>query len=128
MRVNEDSNNDDTFQNLELNSVTENDGRDEIFATLDISLRNVVRAHDATLKVKVDIGALLNILPVRTIKRMYPELLDESGVPSKRHLSHRPTILTAYNGAAMSHHGTIVIPCSFGKRQCDTECYAVETP
>ena len=59
---------------------------------------------------------------------MYPELLDESGVPSKQHLRHRPTILTAYNGAAMTHNGTIVIPCSYGKRQCDTEFYVVETP
>ena len=59
---------------------------------------------------------------------MYPELLDESVVPSKQHLRHRPTILTAYNGAAMTHHGTIVIPCSYGKRQCDTELYVVETP
>ena len=59
---------------------------------------------------------------------MYPELLDDSGVPSKRHLRHRPTILTVYNGAAMTQHGTIVILCSYGKRQCDTEFYVVETP
>ena len=37
MRVNEDSNDEDTFQHLDFNSVTENDGRYEIFATLDIS-------------------------------------------------------------------------------------------
>ncbi len=42
-----------------------------------------------SVKVKVDTGAQGNILPVRTFKRMYPELLDESGVPSKRHLRHR---------------------------------------
>ena len=128
LRVNEDGTDDDTFQHLEFNSVTENDGRDEIFATLEIALRNGTRERDATLKVKVDTGAQGNILPVRTFKRMYPELLDESGVPSKRHLRHRPTILTAYNGAAMAHHGTIVIQCSYGKRQCDTEFYVVETP
>ena len=49
LRVNEDSNDDDTFQHLEFNSVTNNDGRDEIFATLDISLRNGARERDATL-------------------------------------------------------------------------------
>ena len=113
---------------MEFNSVTNNDGRDEVFATLDISLRNGARERDATLKVKVDTGAQGNILPARTFKRMFPELLDESGVPSKQHLRHRPTILTAYNGAAMTHHGTIVIPCSYGERQCDTEFYVVETP
>ena len=111
-----------------FNSVTDNDGRDEIFATLDIALRNGAREGDATLKVKVDTGDQGNILPVRTFKRMYPELLDESGVPSKRHLGHRPTTLTAYNGAAMTQHGTIVIPCSYGKRQCDIEFYVVGTP
>ena len=128
LRVNEYSNDDDTFQHLEFNSVTNNDGRDEIFVTLDISLRNGARERDATLKVKVDTGAQGNILPVRTFKRMYPELLDESGVPSKQHLRYQPMILTAYNGAAMTHHGSIVIPCSYGKRQCDTEYYVVETP
>ena len=40
LRVNEDSTDDDTFQHLEFNSVTDNDGRDEIFATLYIALRN----------------------------------------------------------------------------------------
>ena len=65
---------------------------------------------------------------MRTFQRIYPVVLDESGVPSKRNLRHRPTILTAYNGAAMTHHGTIVIPCSYGKRQCGTEFYVVETP
>ena len=72
------------------------------FLRLWISLRNGARERDATLKVKVDTGAQWNILPVRIFKRMYPELLDESGVPSKRHLRHRPTILTAFNGAAMT--------------------------
>ena len=32
-------------------------------------------------------------------------------------------ILTAYNGAAMTHHGTIVIPCSYGSK-----FFVVETP
>ena len=124
LRVNEDITGDDTFQHLEFKSVTDNDGRDEIFATLVIALRNGTRERDATLKVKVNTGPQGNIIPVRTFKRMYPELLDDSGVPSKRHLRHRPTILTAYNGAAMTHHGTIVIPCSYGKRQCgDAEFY-----
>ena len=93
MRVNKDSNDDATFQHLEFNTVTENDGRDEISATLDISLRNGAWERDATLKVKVDTDAQGNILPVRPFKRMYPELLDESGVPSKRHLRHWPTIM-----------------------------------
>ena len=109
MRVNVDGTDDDTFQHLGFNSVTDNDGRDEIFATLDIALRNGARERGVTLTVKVDTGAQGNILQVRTFKRMYPELLDESGVPSKRYLRHRPTILTTYNGAAMTHHGTIVI-------------------
>ena len=39
--------------------------------------------RDVTLKVKVDTGAQGNILPVRTFKRMHPELLDESEIPSK---------------------------------------------
>ena len=97
------------------------------FATLAISLRNGAQERDATLNVKVDAGAQENILPVQTFKRMYLKLLDESGGPSKRHLLHRPTIMTAYNGAAMTHHGTIVIPCSYGNQQCDTEFYVVDT-
>ena len=115
---------------MESNSVTENDGRDEILATLDSSLRNGARERDASLKVKVDIGAQGNILQMRTFKRMYPELLDESGVPSKRHLRHRPPDTNTDGLQWCSHdtHGTIVIPCSYGKRQCETESCVVETP
>ena len=36
LRVNEDSNDNDTFQDLEFNSVAENNGRDKILAILDI--------------------------------------------------------------------------------------------
>ena len=32
------------------------------------------------------------------------------------------------NGLRWCCHGTIVVPCSYGKRQCDTEFYIVETP
>ena len=59
---------------------------------------------------------------------MYPRTVRREWSPVKTTFAPPSTILTAYNGAAMTHHGTIVIPCSYGKRQCDTAFYVVETP
>ena len=53
------------------------DTRDEIFATLNITLQHRPGSH--TLKVKVDTGAQGNILPLRTFRRMFPQSLDVEG-------------------------------------------------
>ena len=78
---------DDHYEQLHFDDVSvKDDACDEVFATLKIKLRNGTRERPASLKVKVDTGAQGNILPLRTFRRMYPELLDANGFPATKSL------------------------------------------
>ena len=120
---------DDHFEQLHFDDVSvKHDARDEVFATLKIKLRNGTRERPASLKVKVDTGAQGNILPLRTFRRMYPELLDANGFPATKSLRKCTTILTAYNGESIRHYGTLKIQCAHRQHGCDIEFYVADTP
>ena len=120
---------DDHFEQLHFDDVSvKDDARDEVFATLKIKLRNGTRERPASLKVKVDTGAQGNILPLRTFRRKYPELLDANGFPATKSLRKCTTILTAYNGESIRHYGTLKIPCAHRQHGCDIEFYVADTP
>ena len=120
---------DEHFEQLHFDDVSvKDDARDEVFATLKIKLRNGTRERPASLKVKVDTGAQGNILPLRTFRRMYPELLDANGFPATKSLRKCTTILTAYNGESIHHYGTLKIPCAHRQHGCDIEFYVADTP
>ena len=64
------------FDNVKVGA----DNRDEVYATLNIELKNRPDIP-ATLKAKVDTGAQGNVLPLRTYKRMYPSDIAADGLP-----------------------------------------------
>ncbi|XP_014671070.1 PREDICTED: uncharacterized protein K02A2.6-like isoform X3 [Priapulus caudatus] len=103
------------------------DQRDEIFANLSITLRNKPGNH--TLKVKVDTGAQGNVLPLRTFRRAFPELLDTKGYPRDGTVQQEPTKLYAYNGAAMHQYGCVKVRCQYKDgKWLSTRFYVVDTP
>ena len=101
---------DDHFEQLHFDDVSVKDDAREVFATLKIKPRNGTRERPASIKVKVDTGAQGNILPLRTFRRMYPELLDANGFPATKSLRRCTTILTAYKGESIRQYGTLKIP------------------
>ena len=64
---NEETNHTDNFvQKLD----TDEDGKTYVKAELDLQLPH--HKYKSTLKVKLDMGAEANILPLRTYKKMFP--------------------------------------------------------
>ncbi|XP_068757879.1 uncharacterized protein [Montipora capricornis] len=55
--------------------------RDEAFAKIPVELPNVDHPNPE-LKVKVDTGAQGNILPLRIYKNLFPDNVDENGLPT----------------------------------------------
>ena len=55
-----------------------------VLAHLDVKLPN--RPGRDTLKVKLDMGAEANILPVRTYRNMFPERMLADGTPDPEYL------------------------------------------
>ncbi|CAM1302408.1 Uncharacterised protein r2_g1227 [Pycnogonum litorale] len=82
--------------------------RDKTFTMLDIILQNKPGCHK--LKLKVDTGAQRNTLPLRILRKMFPERMDSNGTPRTTKSNVR---LLAYNGTEIEHYGTISIPCRF---------------
>ena len=63
---------------------TAKDGKAYVLAQLDVKLPN--RPRRDTLKVKLDMGAEANILPVKTYSKMFPEMILADGTPDPEHL------------------------------------------
>lgn len=97
--------------NIYIDGVPQADQRDELVATLNITLDHKPGNH--TLKVKVDTGAQGNVLPLRTFRKAFPELIDDRGYPRDGAIRQQPTKLYAYNGTAIQQYGCVEIPCQY---------------
>ena len=96
------------FEPLNFDAIdSETNQRKEAIASLHIKLSNRPGVHQ--LKAKVDTGAQANTLPLRTFRNMFPEQVDNEGIP--QHLPNSGTVLSAYNGTQIMQFGTVVIPC-----------------
>ena len=67
-----------SFDVIKINSV-EHDTRREAFPKLNIKLQNRPGTHE--LKAKVDTGAEGNTLPLRIFQKMFPESVNDCGLP-----------------------------------------------
>ena len=76
----ENSSSDNFVQKLD----TARDGKTYVLAELDVQLPH--HKYRSTLKVKLDMGAEANILPLRTYKKMFPHQLLPDGTPDAQFL------------------------------------------
>ena len=93
--------------------------------TVNIGLHSISSRRTA-LKAKLDTGAQGNILPLRLYRQMYPENLSPEGFPEPGALDHSPTVLTAYGGAKLVHHGKCKIACDFNGRKSVATFFVTE--
>ena len=75
---------------------------------------------------KVDTGAQGNILPLRVYRQIYPQRVNNDGLPST--LKPSPTVLTAYNGTTIKQFGTITLDCQYqGSEWAPAKFYIADT-
>lgn len=122
-----------TFESIQVSTCSMTDAsddpedRNEAFALLDIDLarKDSVRYN---IKLKVDTGAQGNTLPLRIFRRMYPEKLDDAGLPKKID-KEAGVKLTAYNGSRIPCLGSVIIPCRYESPDwTSTKFYVVDVP
>ena len=63
---------------------TTTDGKTYVLTDLDVKLPT--RPQRDTMRVKLDMGAEANILPVRTYNKMFPDRVLEDGTPDPKYL------------------------------------------
>ena len=116
-----------TFNSIHVSSFClEENERDEAFATLNIRLTSRPGTHK--LELKVDTGAQVNTLPLRTYRRMFPNSLNGDGNPKHNALNQTSIILTAYNGTQIKCFGTVDIDCNYSSIWTNTKFYVVDVP
>ena len=104
-----------TFNSIHVSSFClEENERDEAFATLNIRLTSRPGTHK--LELKVDTGAHVNTLPLRTYRRMFPNSLNGDGNPKHNALNQTSITLTAYNGTQIKCFGTVDIDCNYSSK------------
>ena len=112
------------FEELDFDTIDQRNQRKEAIASLNIRLSNRPGTHH--LRAKVDTGAQANTLPLRTFRNMFPEQVDNQGIP--QNLPNSNTILSAYNGTQILQFGTVVIPCKHQDSSWeDTLFYVVQS-
>ena len=77
----------------------------EAFTNVTLPAPAGVKRHEADIRVKVDTGAGGNILPLRVFRQMYPDRIDQQGLPLG--LTQTQTRLFAYNGTRIPQHGAL---------------------
>ena len=80
-------------------------GHSEAFTNVTLPAPAGDKAHEASIRVKVDTGAGGNILPLRLFSQMYPDQIGPDGLP--KGLTPTPTRLTTYNGTRIPQHGAL---------------------
>ena len=100
--------NESHFENLQINTVNA-DTRDEIFTEITAKVNHKKTCFQ--IRVKVDTGAQGNTLPIRMLRKMFPELMDSAGMPNRSKIQQRKTVLTAYNNTQIPQFGYIELVC-----------------
>ena len=90
-----------SYVSIQIDSSAVNPARDEAFAKVQVELPDIHHPK-SMLKMKVDAGAQGNILPLRIYRNMFPEHVDDNGLPTGTKLTQ--TKLTAYNGTPIMQH------------------------
>ena len=98
----------DEFEHLQFDAINNSGSRSEAYAVITIE---PYPERTTNLRDKVDTGAQGNILPLRTFKAIFPKLMGSDGRPTSLKTSH--TRLTAYNGSAIEHFGTMQLRCRY---------------
>ena len=103
-------------------------GHSEAFTEVTLPMPAGHEHQEAKVRVKVDTGG--NILPLRIFHQMYPDQLDEHGMPQG--LTPTSTRLFAYNGTRIPQHGALDTwtrwkPHNMRPRQLCTRWYVTDT-
>ena len=99
--------------------------RTKAFVFLEVEPDNGYKGKQ-TLKLKVDSGAEANIMPLSIFKSMFPQKMEDTGLP--RLPSIKGIRLSAYNGTTIKCYGEVWVPSYYDGRQCMMHFYVVDTP
>ncbi|XP_028416269.1 uncharacterized protein K02A2.6-like [Dendronephthya gigantea] len=83
----------------------------------------VVNIWDGNVRVKLDTGAEVNVMP----DRVYQQLVEKNDGTKSVQLKNTAIKLTGYGGAEIPVKGTCILPCTYKTQQIMSKFFVVET-
>ena len=88
--------------------------------------KKIVQNTDQKVKVKLDSGASVNIMPTSVYRRINPQLFDTNGAPQLDKFDKDWTNLVAYGGSIIRQIGVKPVACKWGKKNFVTNFHIVD--
>ena len=103
---------------------------DDVMVRVKVQLPD--RTQQAEMTCKVDTGAQGNILPLRTFRKMFPEMLKDGKPTYGSLVREQPFVkLQAYNGSEIRQYGSLNLKLRYGNHANawhETQFYVAESP
>ena len=87
--------------------------------------KKIFQNTDQNVKVKLDSGASVNIMPTSVYRRINPQLFDRNGAPQLDKFDKDWTNLVAYGGSIIKKIGVKPVACKWGKKKFVTNFHVV---
>ena len=88
--------------------------------------KKIFQSTDRKVKVKLDSGASVNIMPTSVYRRINPQLFDTNGAPQLDKFNKDWTNLVAYGGSIIRQIGVKPVACKWGKKNFVTNFHIVD--
>ena len=88
--------------------------------------KKIFQNTDQNVKVKLDSGASVNIMPTSVYRRSNPQLFDSNGAPQLDKFNKDLTNLVAYGGSIIEQIGVKPVACKWGKKHFVTNFHIVD--
>ena len=89
-------------------------------------VRKYFKNTDQKVKVKLDSGASVNIMPTSVYRRINPQLFYSNGAPQTDKFDKDWTNLVAYGGSIIKQIGMKPVACKWGKKNFVTNFHIVD--
>ena len=93
-----------------ISNATDPDSKTKIVTILNIKLPQ--RNGIDNVRIKVEVGAEANILPIDSFRTMFPHALDDYSYPKGRFLRRSRIKLECYDDGKLINHGSIKLKTS----------------
>ena len=88
--------------------------------------KKIFQNADQNIKVKLDSGASVNMMPTSVYRRINLQLFDSNGVPQLDKFDKDWTNLVAYGGSIIKQIGVKPVACKWGKKNFVTNFHIVD--
>ena len=105
-----------SLHSIEVNEVSSSDRPSKRFVKFTFhhpDTKEIIKDE----QLKIDSGSARNTMTLNKYRELYPDRVNDQGIPFRRYVEGNVSSLEAYGGGIISHFGTVRLPCQYDKRK-----------